>query len=267
MIMQSIKKHAKIMFCYFRLNLASAMEYRASFFTQAFGMALSNSSFIFFWWIAFRQLGGTIAGYSFYDILFIWSVISSAFGISHVLFENVNNLSQLIITGELDTFLLQPCNILVNMLCARTSLSAYGDLAYGLVLMALSHRADASAWGWFLTGALIGGFLITAVSLTAHTLTFYLGNASVLGQMTTEFVINFSIYPDKIYGTALRALMYTLIPAGFIVHVPLRLAKEFSFGTLALLLGVAAAYCVLSGLLFYHGLRKYESGNVIATRL
>jgi len=265
--MQAITRHAKIMLCYFKFNLASALEYRASFFTQAFGMALSNSSFIFFWWIAFRQLGGDIAGYSFRDILFIWSVTSSAYGISHVLFENAGNISQLIITGELDTFLLQPCNILVNVLCAKTSLSAYGDLAYGFILMALSHGADISVWGWFMFGVLIGGLLITAISLTAHSLTFYIGNATVLGQMTTEFVINFSIYPDKIYGSVVRALMYTLVPAGLIVHVPLRLAREFSPVTLALLIGATSVYCLFAGWFFHRGLYKYESGNVIVTRL
>jgi ABC-2 type transport system permease protein len=37
-----MKKHIKIFACYFRLNLASSLEYRSSFLTQAFGMALSN---------------------------------------------------------------------------------------------------------------------------------------------------------------------------------------------------------------------------------
>ena len=58
-----MRKHLRIFACYFRLNLASALEYRASFFTQAFGMALSNSSFIFFWWVAFGQIGSSIADY------------------------------------------------------------------------------------------------------------------------------------------------------------------------------------------------------------
>jgi hypothetical protein len=97
-------------------------------------MALSNSTFIFFWWIAFRQLGGRIAGYSFQDELFIWAVTSAAFGLSGVLFANVSNITKLIVTGELDAFLLQPCSVLINVLCAgqisrrtATSLTALSD--------------------------------------------------------------------------------------------------------------------------------------------
>jgi len=130
-----MKKHLKIFACYFRLNLASALEYRASFLTQAFGMALSNSSFIFFWWIAFGQIGGTIAGYTFENVLFIWAVTSTGFGLSHILFANAANLTRLVVTGELDAYLLQPCNVLVNVLCARTNLSAYGDVIYGFIII------------------------------------------------------------------------------------------------------------------------------------
>ena len=132
-----MKRHLVIFGRYFRVNLIAALEYRASFVSQAFGMALSNGAFVFFWWIAFAQIGGTIGGYGFRDVMFVWAVASSAIGLSFVFFANVNQLTRLIVTGELDTFLLQPCNLLVNFACARTSLSSWGDLAYGFVLMAL----------------------------------------------------------------------------------------------------------------------------------
>lgn len=102
------------------------MEYRGSFLLQAFGMALSNGSFVFFWWIAFQQIKGTIGGYDFRDVMFIWAAASSAYGASHILFANMNAITRLIATGELDTFLVQPKDTLINLLCARTSLSAWG---------------------------------------------------------------------------------------------------------------------------------------------
>jgi ABC-2 type transport system permease protein len=60
-----MKRHLKIILRYFQVNLASAVEYRASFLMQAFGMALSNATFVFFWWVAFSQVGGRIGGYDF----------------------------------------------------------------------------------------------------------------------------------------------------------------------------------------------------------
>ena len=262
-----MKRHLKIALLYFKVNLASAMEYRASFLTQAFGMALSNATFIFFWWVAFSQVGGRIGGYEFRDVMFVWALCSTAFGLSHVLFANANQLTRLIVSGELDTFLLQPCNLLMNVCCARTSLSADGDFLYGFVLMALTQGGDAAAWLFFALGVPVGALLITAIGLTAHTLTFMFGDASVAGGMSQEFVVNFCIYPEGIYHHAVRGLMYSLIPASFIVHVPLRLARGFSAGWLLLWLAASAAYCAFAVWFFYRGLRKYESGNLIITRL
>ena len=262
-----MKRHFKIAFRYFKVNLASAMEYRASFLTQAFGMALSNATFVFFWWVAFSQVGGRIGGYDFQDVMFIWALCSSAFGLSHVLFANANQLTRLIVTGELDTFLLQPCNLLLNVCCARTSLSAYGDLLYGVVLMALTQCGSGQAWLFFALGVPVGALLIAAIGLMAHTLTFYFGDASVAGSMSQEFVVNFCIYPAGIYHRAVQLLMYSLIPAAFIAHVPLRLARGFSVGWLLVWLAASAAYCSFAVWFFYRGLRKYESGNLIVTRL
>jgi len=194
-----MKKHLKIFRCYFKLNLASALEYRASFYTQAFGMALSNSSFIFFWWIAFGQIGGAIAGYTFEDVLFIWAVASSGFGLSRILFNNVANLTSMIVTGELDTVLLQPCNVLLNFICGRTSLSAFGDVLYGFVVMFIFNIDNPVAWGWFLTGTIIGALLFTAITLTAHVFSFYFGDTTIIAQMMTELAISFSLYPENLY--------------------------------------------------------------------
>jgi ABC-2 type transport system permease protein len=243
------------------------MEYRASFLGQAFGMALSNSSFIFFWWIAFSQLGGRIAGYSFEDVLFIWAVTSAGYGLSEILFANASSLTQLIITGELDTFLLQPCNLLLNILCARTRLSAYGDFFYGFIIMGIFYTPNLAAWVWFAYGVLMGGLVFTAIKLTAHTLSFYFGDASAIGGLAAEFSINFSIYPEKIYAPAVRALMFSLLPAGLVVHIPLRVFRESSPWLALASFGGAALYCALAAAFFYRGLRRYESGNVIVTRM
>jgi ABC-2 type transport system permease protein len=184
-----------------------------------------------------------------------------------VLFANADQLTRLIVTGELDTFLLQPCNLLLNVCCARTSLSAYGDLLYGVVLLALTQGGSGLTWLFFALGVPVGALLITAISLIAHTLTFYFGDASFAGNMSVEFVVNFCIYPAGIYHRAVRLLMYTLIPAAFIVHVPLRLVREFSLGWMLVWLAASSAYCAFASWFFYRGLKRYESGNLIVTRL
>lgn len=265
--MTQLKNVFKLIGLYFKVNLASALEYRSSFLMQVFGMALSNGTFVFFWWIAFAQIGGRIGGYDFNDVMFIWALTSTAFGVAHILFANMNRLTRLIISGELDTFLLQPKDILVSLLCSKTSLSAWGDFLYGFILIALTQGNSVMVWLMFLLGVVTGGLLITAICVTAHTFTFYLGDASLIGNMALEFVTNFCIYPEGIYRGFIRVLMLSVIPTSFIVHIPLKLARSFNPLLLVVLLTVSFFYCFLAYKFFYRGLKRYESGNLLITRL
>lgn len=230
-------------------------------------MALSNGSLVFFWWVAFSQIGGNIGGYDFKDVMFVHAVTSSAFGIAQILFGNMTRITRIIVSGELDTFLLQPKNTLVSLLCSKTSFSAWGDFVYGFLLMSLTQGRDLVAWVVFLLGIVIGSLLITAVCLTAHTFTFYFGDASLISQMAMESLINFCLYPEGIYRGFVRVMMYSLVPASFVVHIPLRLARSFNPLLLLAFFSVSAIYCILAYKFFYKGLKKYESGNLIITRM
>ncbi len=107
-------KHLKLVGLYFKYNLQSAMEYRASFITQALGMFLNNSIFIFFWWVIFQKVT-SIGGYGFRDIMLVWAMAASTFGAVHIVFGNVGRLPEIIMKGELDTFLVQPKNVYMSV--------------------------------------------------------------------------------------------------------------------------------------------------------
>jgi len=71
--------------------------------------------------------------------------------------------------------------------------------------------------------------------------------------------------PNAIFFNKTLIRNYELdIPIGIAVHIPLRLIGEFSLGIVLAGLGGAVLYCGISGWFFYRGLRRYESGNMIA---
>lgn len=261
-----VRKHIKLVFKYFAFNLSALAEYRTSFFIQVFGMALNNASFAFFWWVLFDKLGGGIGGYGFRDVMFLWAVASTGFGLSHVFFANMNRISGMIITGELDTYLLQPKNPLINSISARMSATAWGDFLYGIILLILI-KASGMMWIMFSISILTAALLITSIAVVGHSLTFYFGNMEAVGRTLWEFTITFSIYPETIFKGPVKALIMTALPIGFITHIPLRLVHNFSWGTLFLLFGVAIAYALLAFALYMFGLKRYESGNLIITRM
>lgn len=261
-----IFKHLRLIGLYFKYNLQAAMEYRVSFITQAIGMALNNAFFIFFWWVIFTKVS-SIGGYGFREVMVIWALAASTFGFLHIFFGNVRQLTRMIINGELDTYLLQPKNVYVNVHCSRMTVSAWGDFIYGYILIIIVYGLDPLKLLLFTLFTAAGGLLSGAVMASADTLTFYIGDASAITRLVTEFLINFTLYPDSIFRREVKWIMYSLLPAGFIVFMPFRLMTAFSWYGLLALLGIDTVYITLGYLFFKRGLKRYESGNLITTKL
>jgi ABC-2 type transport system permease protein len=265
-MLMEVKKSLKLMLYYFKFNISSVMEYRVSFLIQCFGMVINNASFIFFWWILFTNISN-IGGYGFKDVMLLWALSSSGFGICFVMFGNVNQITRMILNGELDTYLLQPKDPLINILCSKTIVSAWGDTLYGVVLFFLIRGFDIKGFALFLGFSVTASLLFAAVLVTAHALSFYAGNVEGLAQLATEFLISFSIYPEGIFKGSLKYVLYSIIPAGFMVYIPARVISEFNLVLLLQVLGVSIVWIIIAYSLFYRGLKKYESGNLIINKL
>ncbi len=260
------KKYIRLVRDYFLLNLSAAMEYRASFITQVLGMLLNNTFFIFFWWIVFQNTG-SIGSYSFKDVMTIWGITASAFGFSFILFGNARNITNLIIQGGMDVYLLQPKNVLVNVICSGTSVSAWGDLLYGFILFFAVYGLNPRQLLLFLLFTVTGGIFFTSVLISVHSLTFHIGNATGIANSVFEFLLNFTLYPEDIFKGYVKFFVYSAIPAGFITFLPLKVMKFMDLKVLPLVLAACAVYFAIAWFIFFKGLKKYESGNLIANRM
>ena len=265
-MLMEVKKSLKLMLYYFKFNISSVMEYRVSFLVQSFGMVLNNAAFIFFWWILFNNVND-IGGYGFKDVMMLWALSSAGFGVCFVVFGNVKEITRMILNGELDTYLLQPKDPLINIICSKTIVSAWGDTLYGVVLFFLVKGFDIKGFLLFLLFTITAGIIFASVLITIHSLSFYAGNLDGLAQLCIEFLISFSIYPEGIFKGGLKYILYTIIPAAFMVYIPARVINQFNLIMLLEVLGVALLWIVIAYAAFYRGLKKYESGNLIINKL
>jgi ABC-2 type transport system permease protein len=248
----------------FRANLRSAMEYRTNFLVQVFGMMINNAAFVVFWSFLFAKTGA-LGGYRFQDVMFLWALSSSAFGLSNVLFGNARQLSELVRQGDLDVYLLQPKDVLINALTSKTIVSAWGDFAYGFVVLAFLGF-DPPHWIMFALFVVSGALVFTGVFVISESLSFFLGSSAGITGAATEFILSFSLYPVGIFPSGMRWVFYSLVPSGFIVFLPLRVFRSWSPGLAALVLAVSVAYAFLAAGIFRAGLKRYESGNRIGAR-
>lgn len=251
---------------YFRVNIASVMEYRASFISSAAGMFFSNATFIFFWRVLFYRAGGGIGGYDFRDVMFIWAAASASYGIVNALLGNISHINEIVVSGALDAYLLQPRNVLFSLLASRTEFSAWGDMLYGLLLL-LFTNPGLGAFSGFLLAVFSGGIVLASVMVVLQSTVFFLGDSSFLSSMSITLTVNFNTYPEGIFPRLVRILLYLVIPSQFMVHVPLRIARgEGVIFYLPLQLVATVAFAAFAMWFFRAGLRRYESGNLIATR-
>ncbi len=265
-IHERIRAYARFLRAAFAINLLAAFEYRANFLIQFFGMMLNNAAFALFWKVLIDRTGG-IGGYTFADVMFVWAVVSSAFGLAHVLFGNVRNLGNIIVNGELDIYLLQPKDAFLNILVSKSVISAWGDLAYGFIVLALLPGMNLERFALFALFTLSGGILFAATFAAAECLAFFLGNADAISSAVMEFILSFSLYPETIFGPGMRWVFYTLVPSGFIAFLPLAAFRSLDLRLVPLIVFAAAAYAGASYALFRAGLRRYESGNRIGARM
>ncbi|MBV9614737.1 MAG: ABC-2 family transporter protein, partial [Ktedonobacteraceae bacterium] len=76
-------------------------------------------------------------------------------------------------------------------------------------------------------------------------------------------LVSFSTYPMSIFNGAVRVLLFTLIPAGFVSFVPLQLLHQFTWPLMSLMTGATALIILAAIGAFELGLRRYESGNLL----
>ena len=265
-MLMEVKRHLRLLGKYFIFNLKCSLQYRTSFIMQVIGMIINNSSFLFFWWVIYQNVN-SIKGYGFQDVLILWGLASSTFGFNYIVFGNSRELSNTIITGGLDSYMLQPKDIVINSCASRMEVSAWGDFLYGYILLVLSGRFSIANLVLFTLFTIVGGLVSFAMNLAINSLSLFLGNIESTKRIIEMFFLTFSTYPEGLFGKYLRVIFYTFFPVGFMVYMPVGIMADFSILKTLIVLAAAAAALVLSYSIFYSGLKRYESGNLIEGKI
>jgi len=250
----------------FLVNIKCVIEYRANFLLQFFGMILNNSVFALFWFVVIDRTGG-IGGYGFSDIMIVLALSSTAFGLAHVLFGNIRHIGRIVMTGGLDVYLLQPKDAWLNVIISKTSLSAWGDFVYGYIVLALLPGTTILHVILFTLLIIPGALIFAAVFAAAESLVFFMQNSQAISSALSEFLLSFSLYPEGVFANEMRFIFYSIIPAGFISFMPLRIFKAFDWTMVPILWLIAILYVALSYVVFQVGVKRYESGNKMDSRI
>jgi ABC-2 type transport system permease protein len=251
---------------YIVANLLAALEYRAAFFSQVAGMIINDAMWVTFWWIYFTRFNVLSGGWRVQDVMALWAIVAVAVGLCAGLFGNVLHLAEVISQGKLDYYLSLPKNVLLHVLVSRMDTTAWGDLVFGVGLFIFFLQPTPDRLLLFIYLSLCAAVLFLGFNILWQSLAFWLGNAEGLGSQMWFALVSFATYPAPLFQGFVKALLFTLLPAAFLSHLPVEMLRNPDAAILFAEAGVAVGALLVSIWVFYRGLRRYESGNLAIAR-
>ena len=249
-----------------RVNWRSALEYRANFIFETILSLVEVGMYLFYWKIFFSISSG-IPGATYAELaaLVAFNHIIYA-GADTLLGSHVWDTGDLIVKGQLDTFLVQPKSAIYQIFFSgaqpmRAVQIVVGTALYFYIVTPTLHNVVL-----FLFGFAVGTSIFVSWVIMIHSLTFRLGNSVVVYKLLSV-ILHFAKKPANIFSFVVRLILYTVIPAAYVGSV--QAAQVFNpdgriLAGLALLAVVAPWLAVR---LFRSGMRLYESGNLIGVRM
>ena len=264
-MLMEVKSHIKLIFMSFKYNLLKGMDNRVAFIGQVLGMFLNNALMII-QWIVLYSLKDNVGGYTFKQVLLLWGIAASTYGVSRFFFKKAFSLSEVINEGKLDAYLVQPKNVLLSAITTDVEPSALGDLLYGYIMLFI-YGFTIERFLLFSLFTIVGGIILVAIAVILGSLSFWFNKSDVVSDLGNSLMTNFATYPDGIFKGFVKGLLYTLIPVGIVNYIPVAIMTEFNLGLTFLVIGVAVCVITLAFFVFDAGLKKYSSSNLMVARI
>jgi ABC-2 type transport system permease protein len=264
-VLRPLRNYAGLAAVYTRLNLNAQFEYRGGFAAQVVAMFVNNCVWVVFWGLFFTRFP-VLRGWDVRDVITVWALAAAGFGLAHAIYGNALQVANLIAQGQLDVWMLYPRALLPHLLLGRMSATAWGDALFGYVVYVALVRPDLVHLALFVALSLAAAALFVGFSVLSGSLGFFLGNSATLTEQWRMAMITLSTYPATLFGGTVKLLLYTLVPAAFVTYLPIVALRELSLAHATLAAAGSLGFLLLSAGVFYLGLRRYESGNLLAMR-
>jgi ABC-2 type transport system permease protein len=248
------------------MNLRAALEYRVSFIVGVIFMALNDGMWIVFWGLFFHQFP-VVRGWELSDIVTMWAVAATGFGIATGIFGNCRaEGARVIVEGRLDYHLSVPKSPLLHYLLGSISVMAWGDVLFGFVAFIAVVQPGPGQMALFLLLSATAAVMFISFGVLVNAIAFWAGNSEGFGMQMTNALITFSTYPLDLFSLTVKVLLFVALPAGFLSYLPVQMLREFSLAYLLAVEGFAVGLALLATWVFYRGLRRYESGSLVIMR-
>ena len=263
-MLTEVKNQLRVWALSIKYSIIRSMANKKSFLFSVLLMFISNASFLV-QWVVILGVSSNV-DLTMREIMLVWGFCASAFGLSNILFGGVHFLPTYIIEGKLDAYMVQPKNILLSIASSHSSMSAFGDVLYGLVIV-LFASPNIKTFILYILFSLLGSICYAAFIVIVYSCIFFSINFRELTGVLVRISVSFGTYPENIFSSKIKLLLYTLIPLGAMVYMPTRVISETNYYLIFLILGYTVLITILAFIIFYKGIKKYSSSNLMSSRV
>jgi ABC-2 type transport system permease protein len=262
----AVKSFFKFLWALIKTNLSQAYSLKLNFWIETIFMTANNFIMFLTWVILFNKFQ-SINGWGIGHLILMNAVTMCAYAAYAVFFRGLaDTLAGYIERGELDNFILQPRNILINVAGSRCNPSACGDFLSGVIFFAWSGMLLLETIPLALLSIILGFFIFISVAIFIGSLAFYIKDVEGWGQQIMNIFLHLSTQPGSIYIGGMKLFLMFVFPAGMLTFIPVEMITNPTSGGILTAVGITAMFLLFSVCFFYRGLKRYESGNVFGVR-
>ncbi len=260
-----VKNQIKVIILSIKYNIMRQMVNKVTFITNILFMILNNASFIIQWIILFN-IRDEIGGYNIKQIVLLWGLASSVYGVANIIFGEAFEISDLIIRGKLDTFLVQAKNVFLSVLTSKTKISAIGDLIYGYICLAI-YGFTIRNLALFTIFSITGALILTAFASIVGSFSFWIVKGDIIPDSLNNVMLHFDTYPGTIFKNGVKIILYTILPVGIANYMPLDMIISFNVKNFLIVIVFTILISILAYTIFNRGLKRYGSSNLMSSRI
>ncbi|MFA7659221.1 MAG: ABC-2 family transporter protein [Candidatus Gastranaerophilaceae bacterium] len=259
-----LKKYFFLYIDFLKQHFKTMLEYKTDFVIGVFSTLLYQFYGIFFVWVIFENIH-QIHGWTFYQITFVYGLLTFAQGLDMFFFDNLYALGfEYVREGSFDIFMIRPISPLFQLLATHVQQDGIGLMLLGTIVITKSLselNVHLSIMDHFLLVILIisGAAIISAINLITATFGFKTVNSHVI--MTSVSALQeFALYPILIYPKFIRVFLTWVIPYAFASFYPANYLLHKGYEHLSLLTPFIAVFLWIVALKAWKiGLKNYSS--------
>ncbi len=268
---ENIRYYLSVALLSIRLEIQRQMEYPSFLIGWFFCNPIQFVMILLTTWATVRSFG-SLGGWSYEQIVFLYGIAIVSHGISVLLFVQTWYMDSSILYGDFDRYLLRPMNVFFQFCISFFNLIGLTDLLPAVIIL---------IYGCCLVGfvptvlnilkllsmILSATFIRGAVFLFVGSVAFYIKGRNRLSDMTLTVYQYTTMYPLSIYPKIIQVLFTFVIPLGFVSYYPASDFLDLQTGLMPtsniwfISLCVAALAFFLAYQFFKFGIKRYESAG------